>query len=530
MAKEIVELSHLAESPDGPPVISRTGTNRAGAELLAARHRAGRGGKASEITMGPATFTLQGERLGVRWYETWGGRRSRELARGDVEAVNVEADDRSAAGRETWKVVLRLCGGRTLVPVRRCDRGTCEEPAAELARALGLAPALPPAATAPGELPGAAYVSMAEAGAGMRPIVDGSTTVVGAGEDGCLLIRLGDGRPWLLVGADRTAFWARAVGLPAGWDESLEVGRAWKASDVFRVYDIPGAELEERTWGRSGVPAWSGVWVEMRDGTRVRVARRLKDEAAAAVVDALGGALGLPSRWERGRAYLEDRRSEALGRVGGVSGEGAGGVGEGASSAGPGGGGGGPAVLTYARDPADAIGVIRGDGVLRVGVPPVSFWRGWIREVISLLPVVAVVGWLATVVCAARTSRLQMIGGVVPTITLLWLGAAALLSRGARAELVVADGILAVEQWRGIGGWKRQWAVEDVLDVREGGFPWGWTVIAIVRQEGAGSRRPRDEVRLLTWEGKAERRRLVEIIRAAVGLDVDRGAADGGKG
>jgi hypothetical protein len=187
-------------------------------------------------------------------------------------------------------------------------------------------------------------------------------------------------------------------------------------------------------------------------------------------------------------------------------------------------------VLTYARDPADAIGVIRGDGVLRVGVPPVSFWRGWIREVISLLPVVAVVGWLATVVCAARTSRLQMIGGVVPTITLLWLGAAALLSRGARAELVVADGILAVEQWRGIGGWKRQWAVEDVLDVREGGFPWGWTVIAIVRQEGAGSRRPRDEVRLLTWEGKAERRRLVEIIRAAVGLDVDRGAADGGKG
>ena len=446
--------------------------------------------------------------------------------RAQVERVDVEADDRSAAGRQTWKIVVYLRDGQNFVPVRRSERQDCEKELPKLLRELGLTSAPPVLPTPAQDLPGVQYVAMAESGAGMRPIVAGGTTLVWTREDGGVLIRM-PGRPWrseergpwLLVGADQTTFWARAVGTPPEWSADREVGHAWATSLIFRVRDIPGDAKEERAWGRGGVPKWSGVWVEMRDGTRVRIAQMLPEAEAAAVVAALSRAIALPSRWGRARAYLVERRAETLGRLSGVSGEGLAsppaGMDSPADSA-------GPIVLPYAREPADAIRVIRGDGVLRVTVPPVSFWRGWIRDVIMMLPLVFFVGWIVVVVCAARTAHLQTVGILVPAVTLLWLGSAALISRGARTEITVADGTLMVEHWRPVGRWKRQWAVEDVLDVKEGLFH--WTVKAIVRQDGiGGSQRTRSEVRLFTWEGNAERRRLVQILRAAVGLELNRG-------
>src|SRR3954462_7887000 len=131
MAGEIIELSHLTGSPDALAIIRRSGADPEGSEMRAGGGR----GKRNEITIGGASFTLSGRRLTVRWYETWGGTKSRELSRGDVDRVDIEADDRSAAGRQTWRVVVRLRDGTTFVPVRRrVDRNECGKQVERLSR------------------------------------------------------------------------------------------------------------------------------------------------------------------------------------------------------------------------------------------------------------------------------------------------------------------------------------------------------------------------------------------------------------
>jgi hypothetical protein len=503
---EIVELSGLIAAPH---------------ELVASEHAARRRRRV-EFTICSATFTFAGDRLTVRWHETWGGPKSREVGRAQVERVDVEADDRSAAGRQTWKMVVYLRDGQTFVPVRRSERQDCEKELPKLLRKLGLTSAPPVLPTSAEDLPGAQYVAMAESGAGMQPIVDGGMTLVWTREDGGVVIRMpgrpwrpGGGRPWLLIGADRSTFWARAVGTPPEWSADREVGHAWPTSLIFRVRDIPGDAKEERAWGRGGVPKWSGVWVEMRDGTRVRIAQMLPEAEAAAVVAALSRAIASPSRWGRARAYLDERRAETLGRLKGVSGEGPAsppaGMDSPADSA-------GPIVLPYAREPADAIRVIRGDGVLRVTVPPVSFWRGWIRQALVLLPFAVLLSgcviWCATP--PRRSPPPHMNAAVVASLVgLAWLALAAILSWGARSELVIADDTLVLEQWYSFGRRRREWRVEKVLAIGES----YWWVNALVQDHGRG----RAWVGLVPWEGKAERKRLAQILRAALGMDVDRG-------
>jgi hypothetical protein len=428
--------------------------------------------------------------------------------------VDVEGDDRSAAtGRPTAKVVVRLRGGEVIVPVRRGQREVCEKEVAKLERMLGLA--TPTVLPTPSEdLPGGRYVSVAEAGAGMRPIVDGSATLIGAGEEGGVLIRLGDGPPWLLVGADRARFWARAVGLPAGWDGDREVGRAWATSLIHRVRDVPAAAAI----GEGAGLVRSDVWVEMRDGARVRVARGLAEAEAVAIVAAVSRAIALPSRWGRSRAYLDERVAETLGPRGGVSGDGPAGM---AAGGGRSDRRAGAIVLPYAREPAGAVRIVRGDGVLRVSVPPVAFWRGWIRHATVGLPGAVLVVVVLLVLGGGGTLDRAMAGVAAWAVVLLWLGGSALASRGARTELVVADGTLRVEHLGLFRRRQRRWALEDVLSVREGWFP--WTVRALVREPTSDGQLTRTERRLLTWDVGAERRRVVEVVRAAVGLETDAG-------
>lgn len=495
VVEDFIELSHLIAPP----------------EVVAAERAA----LLAKVAVGATTFRLAGGRLTMRWEETWGGPQSREVACADVERLNAEADDRSAGGQQTWKVVMWLRGGETIVPVRRWEKGGCDEAVAKLSRMLGLT-SLPKLPTLSEDLPGGEYVSMCESGMGMRPIIEGGGTLIGASEEGGVLLRYGDGPPWLLVGADRSRLWARAVGVPAGWGADRDVGREWAVSGISRVRDVPMARGEP-----GAAPGWSDVWVEMRDDERVRVARHLPEAEAVAVAAALTRAIALPTQWGRSRAYLNERAVETLGPGAGASG---GGLGDSDAMTDRSAGTGGATVLSYSREAAGTMEIIRGDGVLRITVPPAPFWRAWIGYAAGSFPQAArlVITFLLLLGLSELMFSVRAFMAAW-AVLLLWLGASALTAWSARTELSVTDGTLRVEHRGFFGRRRRQWPLEDVLSVEEALVP--WSVTALVREPTGGGEVRQTQARLLMWVDHLERRRLLAILRAAVGL----GPADAGK-
>ena len=184
-------------------------------------------------------------------------------------------------------------------------------------------------------------------------------------------------------------------------------------------------------------------------------------------------------------------------------------------------------VLSYATDPPEAIRVIRGDGVLRVVVPAVDVVRGWVREGLMTLPLFAIPLAVLTLIGLNRLWKTGWPFGVtgVAAVILVWLGLAGGISLRRRFEVVVADGKMVLELTSAAYHRKVECPLEQVLAIREG----RWTVLASVERR-RGKSRWAEDVTLAVSEGKAERRRLMEILRAALGLAPARGPDGGGFG
>jgi hypothetical protein len=110
-----------------------------------------RGGKV--VFGGPARFVVGPDDVRVTWSTTWTGPHHEHLARREIADVVVAPDDRAVAGYQTWKLEMRLAGGRVIVPLRRRKRNEIHFVADRLRRELGLAPLEPLPRAKPDEAP-----------------------------------------------------------------------------------------------------------------------------------------------------------------------------------------------------------------------------------------------------------------------------------------------------------------------------------------------------------------------------------------